>query len=241
MDWFEKWFDSPYYHILYKNRDKKEAEMFIDNLISRLKIQKKSTILDVACGKGRHSVYLHTKDMNVVGIDLSSNSIKIAKEEEKKSLKFEIWDMRNVFKKNTFDIVVNLFTSFGYFETKEDEQKTMNAMALNLKHNGILIIDFMNVKKVTKELVAYEKKKIDNVTFEINRNIYNKYIIKNIKISNNRKIYQFQEKVKALTLTDFSKIINNAGLTIIDIFGNYQLGDFNALKSDRLIMVCKKC
>ena len=86
-----------------------------------------------------------------------------------------------------------------------------------------------------------KKKTVDNITFEINRNIYNEHIIKKIKFSHNRKIYQFQEKVKALTLTDFSTIINNSGLKMIDIFGDYQLGDFNALKSDRLIMICKKC
>ena len=240
MEWFENWFDSPYYHVLYKNRDKKEAEIFIDNLISRLKIQKKSTILDIACGKGRHAVYLNKKGMDVLGIDLSSNNINIAKAKENKNLKFEIWDMRNIFKKNTFDIVVNLFTSFGYFETKEDEQKTMNAMAANLKKNGILIIDFMNVKKVIKELIPYEKKKVDNITFEINRDINNEYIIKNIKFLKNRKTFQFQEKVKALTLTDFSTIINNAELKIIDIFGDYKLTNFNALKSDRLIIICKK-
>ena len=241
MTWFENWFDSPYYHLLYKNRDEKEAQIFIDKLISHLQIQKNSTILDVACGKGRHSIYLNTKGMNVVGIDLSNNNINIAKQEENKNLQFKIWDMRNVFKQNTFDIVVNLFTSFGYFETNQDEQETINAMALNLKQNGILIIDFMNVKKVIKHLVSYEKKKVDNVTFEINRSINEKYIIKDIKFSKKQKTFQFQEKVKSLTLTDFSNLINNAGLKIIDIFGDYQLGNFNALKSDRLIMICKKC
>ena len=241
MTWFENWFDSPYYHLLYKNRDEKEAQIFIDKLISHLQIQKNSTILDVACGKGRHSIYLNTKGMNVVGIDLSNNNINIAKQEENKNLQFKIWDMRNVFKQNTFDIVVNLFTSFGYFETNQDEQETINAMALNLKQNGILIIDFMNVKKVIKHLVAYEKKKVDNITFEIERSITEKYIIKDIKFSKKQKTFQFQEKVKSLTLTDFSNLINNAGLKIIDIFGDYQLGNFNALKSDRLIMICKKC
>ncbi|MEC7646650.1 MAG: class I SAM-dependent methyltransferase, partial [Bacteroidota bacterium] len=204
MTWFENWFDSPYYHLLYKNRDEKEAQIFIDNLISHLQIQKNSTILDVACGKGRHSIYLNTKGMNVVGIDLSNNNINIAKQEENKNLQFKIWDMRNVFKQNTFDIVVNLFTSFGYFETNQDEQETINAMALNLKQNGILIIDFMNVKKVIKNLVRSEKKKVDNVTFEINRSNNEKYIIKDIKFSKKQKTFQFQEKVKSLTLTDFS-------------------------------------
>ena len=113
MNWFANWFDSPYYHLLYKNRDDKEAQSFIDNLIYRLKIPKKSTILDVACGKGRHSIYFNKRGMKVEGIDLSHNSINIAKKEENRTLKFSVHDMRKVFKKDAFGIIVNLFTSFN--------------------------------------------------------------------------------------------------------------------------------
>jgi 2-polyprenyl-3-methyl-5-hydroxy-6-metoxy-1,4-benzoquinol methylase len=240
MSWFVNWFDSPYYHLLYKNRDNKEAQVFIDNLVSHLQIPKKSTILDVACGKGRHSIYCNAKGMNVVGIDLSNNSINIAKKNSNKNLQFSVYDMREVFKKNTFDIVINLFTSFGYFEKDEDEQKAINAMACNLKQEGILIIDFMNAKKAIRNLIKYEKKDVNGVTFNISRSIKNNYIIKDITFSNKKENFQFQEKVKALTLTDFSNLIKNAGLKIIDIFGNYKLEDFNALTSERLIIICKK-
>jgi len=240
MNWFANWFDSPYYHLLYKNRDDKEAQSFIDNLIYRLKIPKKSTILDVACGKGRHSIYFNKRGMKVEGIDLSHNSINIAKKEENKTLNFSVYDMRKVFKKDTFDIIVNLFTSFGYFTKNEDEQKAIKAMALSLKQEGTLIIDFMNTKKVIKNLVESERKEVDGVTFNIKRSIRNNYIIKDIIFSDNGNNYQFQEKVKALTLADFSKLISHAGLKIIDIFGNYRLKDFNALTSERLIIICKK-
>lgn len=240
MNWFANWFDSPYYHLLYKNRDDKEAQSFIDNLICRLKIPKKSTILDVACGKGRHSIYFNKRGMKVEGIDLSHNSINIAKKEENKTLNFSVYDMRKVFKKDAFDIIVNLFTSFGYFKKNEDEQKAITAMALSLKQEGTLIIDFMNTKKVIKNLVESERKEVDGVTFNIKRSVRNNYIIKDIIFSDNGNNYQFQEKVKALTLDDFSKLISHAGLKIIDIFGNYRLKDFNALTSERLIIICKK-
>ena len=240
MNWFEHWFNSPYYHILYKDRNEKEAQIFIDNLISYLQIPKKSNILDIACGKGRHSKYFNQKGMHVTGIDLSSNSIEIAKKEENSTLNFYIHDMRQIFKPNFFDIATNLFTSIGYFEKTEDEQKAVNAMASNLKKEGILIIDFMNVKKVIEKLVSFERKKVDNITFNIRKDIINNFILKDISFSDNKKSYQFQEKVKVLTLTDFSNLITNAGLKIIDIFGNYNLEHFNALKSERLILVCQK-
>jgi len=130
MSWFANWFDSPYYHLLYKNRDEKEAQVFIDNLMTHLQIPKGSKLLDIACGKGRHASYFNKKGMDVVGVDLSFNSINTAKKNENATLKFEVLDMRKAFKSNEFDIVTNLFTSFGYFEKDEDEQKTINAMAL---------------------------------------------------------------------------------------------------------------
>ena len=116
MSWFVHWFNSPYYHTLYKNRDEKEAKIFIDNLVVKLHLKKDSKLIDVACGQGRHANYFHKKGMNVVGVDLSKNSIATAKQSKKKNLQFSIHDMREVYKNNHFDIATNLFTSLGYFE-----------------------------------------------------------------------------------------------------------------------------
>ena len=240
MSWFENWFDSTYYHILYKNRDEKEAEIFIDNLIQHLQILKGSTLIDIACGKGRHATYFNSLGLDVIGLDLSPNSIAVATKKENATLQFAVHDMREVFKKNSFDIATNLFTSFGYFEKVEDEQKAINAMASNLKSEGILIIDFMNVKKVIKNLVPKEQKTIDNIVFNITRKVENGHIIKDIEIIEGDKKQYFQEKVKALTLTDYSEFITTAGLKIFNIFGNYKLENFNATFSDRLILICKK-
>tara|TARA_X000000368_G_scaffold413614_1_gene401985 strand:- start:59 stop:781 length:723 start_codon:yes stop_codon:yes gene_type:complete len=240
MSWFVTWFDSPYYHILYKNRDKKEAEVFIDNLIQYLQIPNGSKLIDIACGRGRHAIYFNKKGMNVIGVDLSYNSILYAKEDENSSLKFAVHDMREVYKKNYFDVVTNLFTSFGYFDDNTNEQEAINAMASNLKIDGILVIDFMNVKKVISNLLLSEQKKIDGITFNINRKVEGENIIKDIAIIDGIEKQQFQEKVKAITLADYSKLITNAKLKIIDIFGNYHLEDFDVKTSDRLILICKK-
>jgi|TARA_B110000263_G_scaffold245142_1_gene254243 SAM-dependent methyltransferase len=239
MSWFETWFDSKYYHILYKNRDEKEATLFLDNITNYLNI-KKGKILDIGCGKGRHANYFNKLGFNVVGIDLSSNSINKAKKNETHNLKFYKFDMRNVFKEDSFNIVTNLFTSFGYFDSSLDEQKTINAMVKNLKKDGILIIDFMNVKKTIINLVAKESKEIDNIKFDITRSFKDNYIVKNISIYDKKINLKFQEKVHALTLIDFSKMLKKAGMSIIDIFGNYNLDNFNASQSKRLILIAKK-
>ena len=240
MSWFAKWFDSPYYHTLYKNRDEREAQVFIDNLIDYLRISKGSKLIDIACGKGRHAKYFNQKGMDVVGVDLSLNSINTAKKDENKNLQFSVHDMRENYQEETFDIVTNLFTSFGYFEDNKDEQKAINAMGGNLKKEGILIIDFMNAKKVIDHLVLNEQKTIDGIQFEITRQVKDGYILKDIRITDGEEQQQFQEKVKAITLADYSEFITNAGLKIIDIFGNYKLDNFDEEISDRLILICKK-
>tara|TARA_B110001454_G_scaffold182096_1_gene176456 strand:- start:817 stop:1539 length:723 start_codon:yes stop_codon:yes gene_type:complete len=240
MSWFAHWFDSPYYHTLYKNRDEKEAQAFIDNLVQHLQITKGSKLIDIACGKGRHATYFNSLGLDVVGVDLSANSIASATKNANATLQFSVHDMREVYQENSFDVVTNLFTSFGYFEENTDEQKAINAMASNLKSEGVLIIDFMNVKKVIANLVASEQKTINGITFDIIRKIEAGYIIKDIQITDGAIKQHFQEKVKAITLANYSEFITNVELKIIDIFGNYKLEDFNAITSDRLILICKK-
>ncbi len=133
MAWFETWFDTPYYHILYKDRDFAEAENFITLLINHLKIQKGSKIIDLACGKGRHSVFLNQMGYEVLGLDLSQQSIDHNKKFENPDLKFEVHDMREEIygqlSSQKVDGVFNLFTSFGYFEDEKDDQKVFQSIS----------------------------------------------------------------------------------------------------------------
>ena len=239
MNWFENWFNSKYYHILYKNRDHKEAVFFLDNIIKNININN-GRILDVACGKGRHAKYLNHLGFNVTGIDLSKNSIEFANKDSNENLKYFVHDMRSVFKKNHFDLVTNLFTSFGYFENQEDEQTTINAMSNNLKEGGLLLIDFMNVKKVISSLVTSESKEIDGIKFLIERKYDENHIIKKIIIKDKDSDLNFQEKVRALTLYDFDVMLKKANMKIVDVFGDYSLNEFNAIDSDRLIIISRK-
>ncbi|MBL4593027.1 MAG: class I SAM-dependent methyltransferase [Flavobacteriales bacterium] len=239
-EWFEEWFDSPYYHILYKNRDDKEAKEFISNLIDYLKPLKDVFFLDVACGKGRHSVYINKLGFNIDGFDLSENSINIAKKQETDSLHFYTNDIRNPLKPNYYSVAFNLFTSFGYFEKEQDNQLAINSIAESLKEGGVLVLDFMNCKKVLNNLTKKEAKIIDEITFNITRDFKNGYIIKDINFTNSNVDFNFQEKVKAISLDDFKSYFTAANLKIEAIFGDYQLNAFDEDTSDRLILVAKK-
>ena len=240
IDWFSEWFDSKYYHILYKNRDQQEAENFLKNLSKLNFFKKDSKIIDIACGKGRHSLFLSDLGYDVTGVDLSENNIKHAQQFEKKNLKFDVADMRKTYKKKSFDIALNLFTSFGYFEKEEDDISAIKAMSENLKKDGILIIDFLNSKKVIDNLVQTETKEMDGVTFNLKRFVKDKFICKNIQFTDNGSHFEFTEKVKALKLSDFTKLLNFANLKTTDVLGDYNLNKFNPEDSDRLIIIAKK-
>ncbi len=239
-NWFKDWFNSPYYHILYKNRDCEEAERFIDSIIDLLKPKQNAKFLDLACGKGRHSVFLNKKGFDVTGIDLSENSIKCANTFENDKLHFYVHDMRKLFRTNYFDYVFNLFTSFGYFENEKDNFATINTIQKALLPNGIVVIDFFNAKKVMDCLKKQENKIIDGINFDIHKKIENGFIIKQIKFTDKNQSYSFEEKVQALTLADFEKFLNNSKLKIVNLLGDYQLNPFNETNSDRLIIIAQK-
>ena len=118
--WYKEWFDSPYYHKLYFERDEKEAEAFIRKLVEHLKPAKGSRMLDIACGRGRHSRTLSSMGFDVTGIDLSPSSIEFAKKIETGKLEFFVHDMRLPFRANYYDYAFNFFTSFGYFRTRRE-------------------------------------------------------------------------------------------------------------------------
>lgn len=239
-EWFECWFDSPYYHVLYKNRDFAEAELFIDNLVQLVQPSKTNRILDLACGKGRHAIYLNKKGFDVTGIDLSEKSIECAKTSENETLHFYTHDMRKLFRSNYFDIVLNLFTSFGYFEQERDDNAVINSTSKALKPNGLFVLDFLNAKKLIGNLSCEETKTVEGIEFKISKTIENNFIIKKIQFADKGKEYNFEERVKALTLADFEKYFEANKLKIVHLRGNYKLEEFNEKSSERLIIVARK-
>lgn len=237
-NWFASWFDTPYYHILYKDRDYEEAQLFMDNLTEYLNLPENAKILDLACGKGRHSIYLNHLGYDVTGADLSDNSIKEASKHSNDKLHFTVHDMRIPFE-DKFDAIFNLFTSFGYFENDKDNLTTLKAIRDSLSEYGFAVIDFMNVQYVMANLVPEEVKTVDDIDFHIKRYVKDGHIIKEIDFEDKGEKYHFTEKVKALTLEDFEEMMAEADIHLLDIFGDYKLRKFFKNDSERLIMIFK--
>jgi len=239
-EWFSEWFDSKYYHILYKNRDDKEAEGFLSLLMNYLKVDKTTTILDLACGKGRHSIYLNSLGYLVKGVDLAANSISRANEHKNDRLSFGVHDMREPFSKKDYGLILNVFTSFGYFSNPSEDLKTLGNVKEALSSEGIFVLDFLNTHYVEKHLVSEEVKVVDGVQFNLKREIKDKSIIKHINFNVDNREYNYQERVDALTKKDFESYFKEIGLEIITTFGDYKLNEFHLEDSKRLIFVTKK-
>ncbi len=240
--WFKNWFNTPYYHQLYFKRDEREAAAFIDQLLEHLHPPERSMMLDVACGKGRHSIHLAEKGFDVTGIDLSPDSIAEAKESETDMLHFFQHDMRLPFFVNYFDYAFNFFTSFGYFRTRREHDNAIRTIAQSVKRNGTFVMDYLNVHYAEDHLVHRSDKEIDGINFLITKWFDEDYFYKKIVVEDEamEEPQEYIEKVAKFSVGDFTEMFAYQGLQIKEVFGDYNFGHYDVRKSPRLIMVAEK-
>ena len=238
-NWFEKWFNTPYYHLLYNNRTHTEADLFIAKLMQCLNLKAQSRVWDLACGKGRHSIALNKLGYNVVGTDLSEESINGASQFENDNLQFYRLDMRSPFRTNYFDAVLNLFTSFGYFDNVNDDIKVFKSISNSLKPNGIFIFDYLNSDCVINNLQAQQEIVKNEINFVIKKQIENNRVIKHIKVIDGNIYSEFIECVRLYPLEELLKIAEKTQLKMETVFGDYDLGNYNE-KSSRMIIIFRK-
>ncbi len=240
--WFESWFDTPYYHILYGHRDQSEASGFIQNLLNHLNPEPTDHFLDLACGKGRHALEIAIQGFHTTGIDLSTNSINHAKQIDHPLLEFHVGDMRHVHFPEKFNYIFNLFTSFGYFEKKDELLKTLIAINKQLQPGGRFVLDYLNVVK-TRAIIGggvHQDFDIDGVLFSTRKKVSKQFISKQINVTDGTDQYEFFEHVWNLDLGDFDELFEKSGFTVQTIFGDYQLNKFDSSRSDRLIVIVTK-
>ncbi|WP_262152037.1 class I SAM-dependent methyltransferase [Chryseobacterium foetidum] len=240
MEWFESWFDTPYYHILYSNRDYTEAENFITQLTAELQLPKNSEIIDLACGKGRHSVFLNKLGYKVLGLDLSKKSIEHNRQFENENLQFAVHDMRDKVNHPSVDAVFNLFTSFGYFDSEDDDRKVFKSVSDVLKTDGYFVLDYLNENYVRNKMVSEAEMQRGGIDFKISKKIEDQHIVKEIKFSADGQDFNFFEKVKLHTPESIQKYAEDNGFERVKIWGDYQLNDFDDEVSPRCINLFRK-
>lgn len=240
-DWFETWFGSPYYKILYANRDIPEAQAFVEKLIAYLQPLAGSTMLDIACGEGRFATQLAAHGFDVTGIDLSHPGIEKAKTHENEHLHFYVHDMRFPFYINYFDYAFNFFTSFGYFAKDRDHMMAAKSFAAALRKNGLLVIDYLNKDYTLQQMVAEDVIERPPYTFTVKKRLENNHFIKDIYFTDTEgREKHFSESVAAFTLADFIRMFKSVKLSLVGTFGDYELNEYHPIESPRMIMIFKK-
>ena len=239
--WFESWFDSPYYHKLYFQRDEQEAAAFINRLINYLQPKPGSTMLDMACGKGRHAKQLADKGFDVTGLDLSLNSIIEAGKFQNDSLHFYQHDMRLPFRMNYYDYCFNFFTSFGYFRTRREHDNAIRTMAQSLNKDGVLVIDYLNVHYAEDHFVYRFDKEIDGINYHITKWMDEDFFYKKIEVEDDdfEEPHIFTEKVSKFSLGDFTEMLAFQNMQVQEVFGDYQLGNYHVRNSPRMVIVAR--
>ena len=241
-EWFREWFNTDYYHQLYYNRDEAEATNFINKLLQLLKLPQNALLVDIACGRGRHSKILAEKGYDVTGIDISPENISFAQQFETEKLHFYQHDMRLPFWINYFNCAFNFFTSFGYFRTEREHYNAIRTISNSLKPGGTFVLDYLNVHYAEDHFMHKAEKEIDGVNYYLTKwydetHFYKKIIIEDHTLS---APLEFTEKVAKFSLGDFNDMFAFHHLQIQEVFGDYSLGSYDVKKSPRLIMVAKK-
>jgi SAM-dependent methyltransferase len=239
-EWFATWFDSPYYHTLYQKRDETEAQRALDSLLRALQLPTSARILDLACGRGRHARYLAERGFDVTGLDISQKSIAFARQFEHERLAFYQHDMRRAFRSNYYDAVMNMFTSFGYFDTDNEHLQVLKNVANGLRPGGKLLLDYFNSAWVREHLVPSNVQTIEGIEFRLRRYIDHGRVFKEVSFEVAGRQFQFLESVKLFQLLDFQALFGAAGLSVTEKFGDYDLSDFDAATSKRLILIAQK-
>jgi 2-polyprenyl-3-methyl-5-hydroxy-6-metoxy-1,4-benzoquinol methylase len=242
-EWFKEWFASEEYLNVYKHRDTGDAKSIISLILKNVSIPNKAKILDAACGAGRHAIALAQKGYKVTAFDLSEpliNKAKTLSNELNLNINFFNADLRTVDFKERFSLILNLFTSFGYFENDEENFRFLTESKKWLLPKGYFILDYLNMNYIIENHVPQSVKAMENKKVIENRRFNKGRIEKEIIIHNGSKVETYNESVKLYSFNQIAEAAQNAGLTINKIFGDYKGNEFDEELSERLIIIFKK-
>lgn len=241
MSWYKEWFDSPLYESLYARRNEQEAARPAKLIHHYFPAEEHPKLLDLGCGRGRHAVNLTRLGYEVTGIDLSGNSLqdasKRAEEQNIHSIRFIQQDMRTPLPES-FDVIANLFTSFGYFDDDEDNISVIKSIKQMIKQGGGVVIDYMNAPLVRQTFTPREQGSDHNVKYDIERYVEDDTIVKKIDLRDlEGRDHFFEERVKLYDFDWFAKHLEDNRLRIMAALGDYDGSGYDPQSSPRLIIV----
>ncbi len=241
--WYDQWFNSPEYLEVYNHRNEIDGEKHVNFILSKINLKPDSKILDMACGSGRHSILFAKKGYNVAGIDLSENLLAEAKklaEKEKLNVNLIKSDIRKFSTDNKFNLILNLFTSFGYFREDEDNFLVLKKAYEFLLPEGFFVLDYFNKNHLLKNLIPISEQIRNGKKIVQKRYVRKGRVEKIIQIIFNEEIKEYNESVKLYSHQELNDKLLEIGFENVKLFGDFDGSSFNMDNSPRFIAICKK-
>jgi ubiquinone/menaquinone biosynthesis C-methylase UbiE len=240
-DWFASAFDA-LYPVVYAHRTVEAARPECEFAAEKLRLHPNDRLLDLCCGNGRHLVHMLKHTSHCTGLDFSRPLLRLAVESTRGRAALVRADMRKPPFREAFSVVVNFFTSFGYFAEDEDNDAAARALARMLKPGGRFMIDFLNVPHVEETLKPeserfqdgyriLEKRWIDERLRRVNKSTVVEH--------NGVRVSMTSESVRLYDLNDLESMLGRWGLEICTVYGNYQ-GEPLTTRQPRMILIGRK-
>lgn len=242
-DWFEEWFNTEEYLFVYRYRNDEDAKNLFNLILKNIEIDPGARVLDLACGAGRHSILFAKHGFNVTAVDLSENLLNVARksaEELMLNINFIKSDLRKLNLSERFQLIINLFTSFGYFEADHENERIIKIVVQHLLDNSYFVIDYFNIVNLEKNLIPISYDKVEDAIIKQERIFERNRIVKKITVNTKKSEKIYFESVRAYSKSELSKMITANGLKILNIFGDYLGNAFDENNSSRIIIIAQK-
>lgn len=236
-EWYEHWFGETYLD-LYPHRDDADAERIVALLSGRGWVAAGDLVLDLACGAGRHLPALASRGARVLGFDLSLSLLRAAQRRSASGL--VRGDMRALaFRPAAFDLVANLFTSFGYFERDDDHRAVLAEVARVLRPGGRFVLDFLNAEAVRRGLVRRDSRQVGGRRIVQERRLSDdgRFVVKTIALEGEGR--HFMERVRLYERADLERMLLETGMPMEGVFGDYDGGPHTG-EAPRLLLVARR-
>lgn len=246
QDWFEEWFRSDFYLKLYSHRDQEEAQACVDLILTATGLHPGTDspmqALDLAAGPGRHAIVLAQRGFNVTAVDLSPTLLGVAERgahEAGVTIEFVRSDMREIDFTDRFDLVLQLFTSFGYFEDRSDDALVLQRVRGAIRDGGYYALDLINEQHLRRTLVRENLRALGNLMVREERRITEGRIEKTITIPHGDGRRQFMESVRLYSPETIDCMLRSAGFEPALWFGDYSGAPYDPETSERMLVISR--
>lgn len=246
-EWFAEWFNHPLYLRVYSHRDETEAKTCLTTILQKTSLDALTPedirVMDIACGAGRHALEFAKLGFTTTANDLSPFLLECTRTkaaEENLSLECTQQDMRHISAENTYDLVVQLFSSFGYFKTNKEDLQVLRNVHRALKKDGRYILDLINPVHLKKNLIPSSSRTLDDLKISEERHIEGDRVIKQITISSPEDTLSFEESVRLYNPKTIREMLASAGFGITGIYGEYNGSAFDEKTSPRMMIFARK-